>query len=170
MWWRPSDARCAGSGLAAAEPIQVCGVAGSSPWLVSIPPAVTGFVRASFRFCRVGRGWPTPIHGSGLRVRHDFADCVRTRLLECFFPKARELQCAVCPAKGGVDIVHTYVCFIRGCPAKGGEPRKFRIADEAYGLDCAGERAPRLWSSVRQTVKLALVVQRVRSPPDSDTP
>ena len=35
----------AGWGLAAAEPIQVCGVTGSRPWLVGLPPAVSGFLR-----------------------------------------------------------------------------------------------------------------------------
>lgn len=41
----PPDARCAGCGLAAAEPLHVCGVAGSASWLVGLPPAVTGFLR-----------------------------------------------------------------------------------------------------------------------------
>ena len=31
-----------GCGLAAAEPVQVCGVAGSSPWLVRLPRAELG--------------------------------------------------------------------------------------------------------------------------------
>ncbi|GGI02509.1 hypothetical protein GCM10007170_44410 [Arthrobacter liuii] len=33
----------AGYGLAAAGPVQVCGVAGPSPWLLGLPPAVAGF-------------------------------------------------------------------------------------------------------------------------------
>jgi hypothetical protein len=41
--WRASDANSAGFGLAAAGPMQVCGVVGSSPWLVGLPPAVSGF-------------------------------------------------------------------------------------------------------------------------------
>ena len=45
LWLRPSDARFAGCGLAAAEPFQVCGVAGSRSWLVGPPPAVAGFMR-----------------------------------------------------------------------------------------------------------------------------
>jgi hypothetical protein len=52
-------------------PIQVCVVAGSSPWLVGLPPAVVELCGSSFRFCRVGRGWPTPVHGPGDRRRHD---------------------------------------------------------------------------------------------------
>jgi hypothetical protein len=35
----------AGCSLAAAGPVQVCGVAGSSLWLVGLPPAVSGFLR-----------------------------------------------------------------------------------------------------------------------------
>jgi hypothetical protein len=41
--WRASDANSADFGLAAARSMQVCGVAGSSPWLVGLPPAVSGF-------------------------------------------------------------------------------------------------------------------------------
>ena len=37
-----SDAMGAGFGLAAAELMQVCGVAGSSPWLVRLPRAELG--------------------------------------------------------------------------------------------------------------------------------
>jgi hypothetical protein len=62
--WRRLTGWFAGWGLAAAEPMQVCGVAGSVSWLVGAPPAVVGLVASSFRFCRVGWGWPTPIHGS----------------------------------------------------------------------------------------------------------
>jgi hypothetical protein len=39
-----SDGLGRGLWLAAAEPMQVCGVAGSSPWLVGLPPAVSGFL------------------------------------------------------------------------------------------------------------------------------
>ena len=45
--------RCVGSGLGS--------------WLVGPPPAVQLLRGSSFRFCRVGRGWPTSIHGSELR-------------------------------------------------------------------------------------------------------
>ena len=68
-----SDATGAGFGLAAAEPMQVCGVAGSVSWLVGAPPADIGLCGSSFRFCRVGPGWPTPIHVPGDRRRHDRA-------------------------------------------------------------------------------------------------
>ena len=60
---RPSDASCAGCGLAAAMAYLGVWVAGSGSWLVGAPPAVAWFRGSSFRFCRVGRGWPTPVHG-----------------------------------------------------------------------------------------------------------
>ena len=64
----------AGFGLAAAELMQVCGVAGSVSWLVGAPPADMRLCCSSFRFCRVGPGWPAPIHVPGDRRRHDRAD------------------------------------------------------------------------------------------------
>lgn len=54
-------------------PTQVSGVAGSSPWLTGLPPAVVRLRASSFRCFRVGRGWPTPVHGSRVRVQHDLA-------------------------------------------------------------------------------------------------
>ena len=70
----PSDARFAGSGLAAAMAYSGVRVAGSGPWLVGPPPAVSWcYAVPRSGFCRVGRGWPTPVHGSGLPVQHDVA-------------------------------------------------------------------------------------------------
>jgi hypothetical protein len=73
------------------------------------PPAVVGLGGSSFRFCLLGRGWPTPVHGSGLRVRHDLEDLGAERSLEVLLGSS---CCTVCPAKAAVDSVHTYVCFI----------------------------------------------------------
>lgn len=44
-----SDELVAGCGLGAAGPVQVCRVAGSSPWPVGLPPAVVGLYGSSFR-------------------------------------------------------------------------------------------------------------------------
>jgi hypothetical protein len=72
LWWRPSDARFAGCGLAAAGALFWC-VGGGLESLASRPSAWCGLglCGSSFRFCLVGLRWPTRIHGSGLRVRHD---------------------------------------------------------------------------------------------------
>ncbi|MDQ0691316.1 hypothetical protein QF047_002276 [Arthrobacter sp. W4I7] len=40
----------------------------------------TGVGGSSFRFCRVGLGWPTPVHGFAVRERHDEASLVRNGL------------------------------------------------------------------------------------------
>ena len=72
------------------EPIQVCGVAGSSPWLVGLPPAVARVARFLVPVVRVGRGWPTPIHGSGKRGRHDFGDLAKGCALGGGLRRARE--------------------------------------------------------------------------------
>ena len=45
-----------------------------------------GLRASSFRFCLVGRGWPTRIHGPGLRAQHDFADFGGGPFLESFLP------------------------------------------------------------------------------------
>jgi hypothetical protein len=45
LWWRPSVARFAGSGLATAVACSGVWVAGSVPWLVGAPPAVSGILR-----------------------------------------------------------------------------------------------------------------------------
>jgi hypothetical protein len=50
---RPSDARFAGFGLAAAVPKRVCGVAGSSPWVV-LPPAVNGVAAVTCTYSWAG--------------------------------------------------------------------------------------------------------------------
>jgi hypothetical protein len=66
-----------GLGLTAAVAYGGVWVAGSESWLVGSPLAVTGFARSSFRCCRVGPWWPTPIHGRERQIRHDVADVVR---------------------------------------------------------------------------------------------
>lgn len=66
-------------GLAAAEPIQVCGVAGSRPWLVGLPPAVVRVCGSSFRLCWwVGRWWRASIHAAG-----EWDNMTFTHLLSC---------------------------------------------------------------------------------------
>lgn len=52
----------------------MCEVAGSSPWLGGLPCAELGLCGSLFRFYRVGRGWPTPIHAPGEWEQHDFSD------------------------------------------------------------------------------------------------
>jgi hypothetical protein len=51
--------------------MKVCGWRVRGPgWWASACSGV-GLCGSSFRFCLVGRGWPTPVHGSGFRVQHD---------------------------------------------------------------------------------------------------
>jgi hypothetical protein len=69
-----------GLGLAAAVAYSGVWVAGSVPWLVGSPPLFMGAGGSSFRFCRVGLGWPTPVHGFAVRERHDEASLVRNGL------------------------------------------------------------------------------------------
>ena len=99
----------AGCGLTAAVACSGVWVAGSSPWLVGPPPAVVGLCGSSFRFCRVGRVWPTLVHGSPIRKQHDRD---RTSPRRMPIGSCHGATRAFCPAKEGVDSVHTYVCFI----------------------------------------------------------
>jgi hypothetical protein len=84
-------------------------VAGSGTWLVGPPPAVVGLCGSSFRFCRVGRVWPTLVHGSPIRKQHDRD---RTSPRRMPIGSCHGATRTFCPAKEGVDSVHTYVCFI----------------------------------------------------------
>ena len=93
----------------------MCGVAGSSPWLVGLPPAELGLCVSSFRFCRVGLGWPTPIHGPGEWGQHDPADSGAKLFLKAAPWHHASSVRSVCPAKGGVDSVYTYICFMESC-------------------------------------------------------
>ncbi len=113
LWWRPSDARCAGWCLAAAVAYEGVWVAGSGSWLVGPPPAL-------------GWGYAVPRSGSVWLVvvgQHQFMaqgsgddmmkpTLARKRLGKLLSVVKGELCMVVCPAKVGVDSVHTYVCFM----------------------------------------------------------
>jgi len=110
LWSRRSDGWFAGCGLAAA--VACSGVwGGGFKALAGGPSACCGLdlCGSSFWFCRVSRGWPTPVHGSGLALQHDFPILGANPYLDPVSLPKPELECAACPAKGGVDTVHTYV-------------------------------------------------------------
>ena len=76
-----------------------------------LPPAVTGFLRVLVPALLGGRWWPTPVHMPGERGQHDL------RAFDVAFGRAistmwESVMALLCPAKGGVDTVHTYVCLI----------------------------------------------------------
>ena len=60
--------------------IQVCGVAGSGPWLMGPPPASVGFLRYRLWILSGWSGRPAPIYGPACGVQHDFGD-FRTKFL-----------------------------------------------------------------------------------------
>lgn len=103
-----SDARGAGFGLAAAEPMQVCGVAGSVSWLVGTPPAGLRLYASSFGLCRVGRV-ASPFHGPGERERHNRGDSYTGRSGNRPLWQFGNACARLCPAKVSVDSVNTYV-------------------------------------------------------------
>lgn len=114
LWSRRLTGWFAGWLLAAAEPMRVCGGTGSRPWLMGLPPAASfGYAGSSFRFCRVGPGWPTPLHGAGLRVRHDVAALTGRPSWQAAFGRLIGSKYRVCPAKKGADTVNTQVICIR---------------------------------------------------------
>lgn len=80
---------------------------------MGLPPADIGLCGSSFRFCRVGPGWPTPIHVPGDRRRHDRADFLVQPILPCDRGGPWESHPGRCPVKDGVDSVNIYVCFLR---------------------------------------------------------
>jgi hypothetical protein len=111
LWWRPSDARLAGCGLAAA--VACSGVwGGGFKALAGGPSACCGLgytVPRSGSVGLVGGGQHLfMFRGSGDHMTQPIL--VQTFLEGCSLVSG-ELGCSVCPAKGGVDTVHTYVCF-----------------------------------------------------------
>ena len=63
-------------------------------------------------FCRVGRGWPTLIHGPGLRPLHDIAEFGAKLFFERSFRIRGNPYLLALSCQAGVDSVNTYVCFI----------------------------------------------------------
>ena len=108
LWWRPSDAKFAGCGLAAAVAYSGVWVAGSGSWLVGAPPAC-GWVYAgsSFRFSGlVGDGQHLfMVRGCGHNMTSPTS--VRNSFDGLFLDGELIHICWVSPAKVCVDNVHT---------------------------------------------------------------
>lgn len=83
----------------------MCGVAGLSPWLVRLPCAELGLGGSSFRFCWLGRCWPTPIHVLGERGRHD-----------CQEIDPELLQSGISEGRGGNALVFVRPMACGHCP------------------------------------------------------
>jgi hypothetical protein len=93
-------------------PIQVCGWRAQCPGWWAHRLLLMGAGGSSFPFCPVGLGWPTPVHGFGVRERHDEASVVWNGHGKDAFGCAAESWLCVCPAKGRVDSVHSDVCLL----------------------------------------------------------
>lgn len=113
--------------------------AGSSPWLVGLPPAELGLCGSSFRSCRVGPGWPTPIHVPGRRTQHDAAD-VCGKFLEGFPNHASEraLVLALSCQRGCGQCPHLCLLYRGRARRRSSAEVKFRIASGTHGPDAQG--------------------------------
>ena len=86
------------------------GVAGSSPWLVGLPLAVSGLIRPLFWLVLVTLVGHHSFMASGSVDDMTWGEVSSLFAIVQLLPavQARWLPCT-CPAKGGVDIVHTKV-------------------------------------------------------------